>query len=101
MFCWALAHKIILTDENLMKRGMEGPTRCPLCKAENESSDHILLGYPFSKEVWNQALKMNPGINLPVNTQDFLLEWMNLSPFRLAKKPLLQTAWNWILKATC
>ena len=26
---------------------------------------------------------------------------MNLSPFQLAKKPLLQTAWNWILKATC
>ena len=26
---------------------------------------------------------------------------MNLSPFQLAKKPLLQTAWNWILKAIC
>ena len=66
MFCWTLAHKSILSGENLMKRGMEGPTRCPLCKTENESSDHILLGCHFSKEVWKQALRMNTGINLPV-----------------------------------
>ena len=80
---------------------MEGPTRCPLCKNEEETSDHIILGCQFSKEVWIEAMRLNPGINLPDTIQDLLSEWMNLSPFQLAKKTLLQTAWKWIPKSIC
>jgi len=34
MFVWTLAHKSILTGENLRRRGWEGPSRCPLCIQE-------------------------------------------------------------------
>jgi len=65
IFSWTLAHNSILSGENLQKRGMEGPTRCPLCKKKEETSDHIILGCHFSKEVWIGAMRLNPGINLP------------------------------------
>ena len=80
---------------------MEGPTRCPLCKKEEETLDHILLECPFSKEVWREAMMLNPGINLPCTIQDLLSEWMKLSPFHLSKKTLLQNAWRWIPNAIC
>ena len=101
IFCWTLAHNSILSDENLQKRGMEGPTRCPLCKKKEETSDHIILGCHFSKEVWIGAMRLNPGINLPDTIQGLFSNWMNLSPFQLAKKTLLQTAWKWLPKAIC
>jgi len=80
---------------------MEGPTRCPLCKNEEETTDHILLGCPFSKEVWREAMMLNPGINLPDTIHALLSEWMKLSPFQLSKKTLLQTTWRWTPKAIC
>ena len=101
IFCWTLAHKSILSGENLNKRGMEGPTRCPLCKTEEETSDHLILGYQFSKAVWKEALNLNPGIKLPESIQDLLSDWMNLSLFQMAKKELLQTSWKWTPKAIC
>ena len=100
MFCSTMAHKSILSSENLKKRGMEGPSRCPLCKSDEETTDHIMIGCPFSKEVWREAMVI-PGINLPGTIQALFSDWMKLSPFRLSKKTLLQTAWRWILKAVC
>jgi len=32
-FKWLLCHSKILTDNNLLKRGFHGPSRCRLCKA--------------------------------------------------------------------
>ena len=101
MFCWTLAHKSILSGENLKKRGMEGPTRCPLCKSKKETSDHIILGCQFSKEVWIEAMRLNPSINLPDTIQVLFSNWMNLSPFQLANKTMLQMAWKWFPKAIC
>ena len=91
-FCWTLSHKSVFSGENLKKRGMEGPTRCPLYKSEEETADHIFLGYQFSKNVWTEALRLNPGIKLPESIQDLLSDWMNLSLFQMAKKELLQTS---------
>ena len=100
-FCWTLAHKSILSGENLKKHGMEGPSRCPLCKSEEETADHIMLGCQFSNKVWTKALGLNPGINLPETIQEILSKWMNLPPFHLSKKPLLRTTWNWFPKSIC
>ena len=64
IFCQTLAHRSILSGENLKKRGMEGPSRCPLCKNEEETTDHLLPGCPFSKEVWNETMMLNLGVIL-------------------------------------
>jgi hypothetical protein len=61
MFVWTLAHISILTGENLRRRGWEGPSRCPLCIQEEETSYHLLMQCPFAKEVWNLALGLKSG----------------------------------------
>ena len=99
-FGWILAHKSVLSGENLKKRGMEGPTRCPLCKNEDETTDHLIVGCPYAREVWREALAL-PDFNLPCTTQALFTDWMQISPFSLSKKVLLQTAWRWIPKAIC
>ena len=100
MFCWTLAHKSILSGENLKKRGLEGPSRCPLCKNDEETMDHIMIDCQFSQEAWRDALVIS-GINLPGSIQSLLSNWMKLSPFSLSKKPLLQAARRWLPKAIC
>ena len=37
---WLVAHKRILTGENLMKRGMHGLFWCALCEHKEENMDH-------------------------------------------------------------
>ena len=50
-FYWTLAHKSILTSDNLRRRGIEGPSRCPLCVSDEENTDHLLLHCSFASEV--------------------------------------------------
>jgi hypothetical protein len=56
MFTWTLAHKGILTGKNLRRRGWEGPSRCPFCSQEEETIDHLLLGFPYAREVSGSPL---------------------------------------------
>ena len=35
-----------------MKKGREGPGRCPLCKLEDETDFHLGLTCPFIQSVW-------------------------------------------------
>eukprot|EP00253_Pinus_taeda_P024961 PITA_24961 len=101
-FCWMLAHNSILTGDNLRKRGMEGPSRCPLCISEEETADHLLLLCPFAKAVWKGVLSSRVDkIELPRNVPTLLHEWAKLSPFYLNKKNLLKTAWMWTPKYIC
>lgn len=101
-FCWTLAHKSILTRDNLRKCGMEGPPRCPLCASVEEMANHLSLLCPFSQEVWKGVLMLRPEkIELPGNIQDLLRNWAKISPFCLSKKILLKNGWMWIPKFTC
>jgi hypothetical protein len=48
-----ILHKKILTWENLVKRGMYGPSRCHLCEVQEETTDHLLDGCSYTTEVWD------------------------------------------------
>ena len=68
LFCWSLLHDSILTWDNLLKRGWEGPSRCPLCASHEENSTHLFLQCPFAREIWNILLaqlnlSLPPSIN--------------------------------------
>ena len=56
-----IMHKRTLIGENLEKRGIIGPHRCPLCCKDQEMIDHLFIEYPFSQEVWLQA---TTGLNI-------------------------------------
>ena len=101
-FCWTTAHKSILTGENLKNRGMEGPSRCPLCCSDEETIDHLLLNCPFSKEIWAEVLLLNiEDLAIHQNITELFATWATSSPFGLHKKDLLKTIWMWAPKAIC
>ena len=80
--------------KNLRKRGLEGPSRCSLCKNYEENIDHLLLSCPFSREVWQEVLPTDtPSSDLPAITVELLSNWADSSPFHLAKKDLLKIVW--------
>jgi hypothetical protein len=46
----------ILTWDNLIKRGMIGPSRCVLCGEREEYVNHLMVECLFTKEIWNSIL---------------------------------------------
>eukprot|EP00253_Pinus_taeda_P022364 PITA_22364 len=101
-FCWTAAHQSILTRDNLQRRGMEGPSRCPLCLSDAETVSHLLLLCPFAQEVWRGVLKLEPAnFDLPDSIPSLFRSWASSSPFNFNKKSLLKTCWMWIPKFTC
>eukprot|EP00253_Pinus_taeda_P022475 PITA_22475 len=101
-FCWTAAHQSILTKDNLRRRGMEGPSRCPLCLSDVETVSHLLLLCPFAQEVWRGVLKLEPtNFDLPDSIPSLFCSWASSSPFSFNKKSLLKTCWMWIPKFTC
>ena len=100
LFCWTAAHKSILTGDNLKIRGMEGPSRCPLCCSEEETMDHLLINCPYSQEIWSEVLLLNlEDLVVPLNILDLFATWASSSPFDLHKKDLLKLIWIWAPKA--
>jgi hypothetical protein len=91
LFCWNIAHRSILTTENLKKRGLEGPSRCSLCKNHEENIDHLLLSCAYSKGVWQEVLPTDtPSSVLPAITAELLSNWAVSSPFSLVNKNMLK-----------
>jgi hypothetical protein len=41
------------TDENLRTRGCVIVSMCPLCKRDNDSSEHLFIQCPFAIAIWN------------------------------------------------
>jgi ribonuclease HI len=99
-FAWTLTHNSILTFDNLKKRGWEGPSRCPLCRSQEETPEHLLLECEFSKKVWSHLIG-TACPSLPSKASELLSSWQHLAPFNLRKKHCLKTAWMWTPKFTC
>jgi hypothetical protein len=100
IFVWTMAHKGILTGEKLRRRGWEGPYGCPLSFQEQETIDHLLLNYVFSKEVWQLALRLQPKtLTLPQEATILLQNWISLYPFQTTKKEQISTLWRTIPKS--
>jgi hypothetical protein len=55
MFEWLVLHNRILTWENLRKRGYIGPSRCHLCQAKEETTNHLLDECSYTTELWDWA----------------------------------------------
>jgi len=54
-FLWLLYHGKILTWDNMLKKGFQGPTICHLCKNSEETFNHLLSSFPYSSLIWDQG----------------------------------------------
>jgi len=51
-FTWLALHDRILTWNNLIKRGWQGPGFCVLCSSDEESPIHIFVQCVFARSIW-------------------------------------------------
>ncbi|CAL1404024.1 unnamed protein product [Linum trigynum] len=52
VFLWIAFQKKIITQDALKRRGWFLPSRCALCREQEETINHIFLSCRFSKDVW-------------------------------------------------
>eukprot|EP00253_Pinus_taeda_P025653 PITA_25653 len=55
-FLWLLSHNRILTWDNLRKRSFSGPSICLNCRAEEETTIHLLFQCNLARQLWGKAV---------------------------------------------
>jgi len=102
MFSWSLTHERILTGENLQKRGITGPFRCPLCIEAAENISHLFLKCPYTISVWEDVLKLlGGGVRLPDTIQDWFTSWEKQYHGELIQKNGIRDCWLKLPKLIC
>jgi hypothetical protein len=80
LFIWLAADDKILTWDNLLRRGWEGPNICFLCHLNSESITHLFLDCTFTQQVWHRlsfSLKLGSiwsGSSLQTSLEDWTKE---------------------------
>ena len=83
-FVWLALRKKILTMDNLRRRNMVVVNACPLCLADEETVDHLLLHCKMTKALWSSILNdFNCCWVLPESLPDFFQQW--ISPINTSK----------------
>lgn len=52
LFMWLILQNKAPTWENLQKHSFTRPSRCALCKSEEETNTHLFLDCTFTKSIW-------------------------------------------------
>ena len=95
-------HNKLLTADNLRRRGIEGPSRCALCNADMETTQHLFLHCKVSLQVWRSILHpVCAHFKPPDSLGHLLIAWDRLYTWTLRKKPNLKRLWNVIPKNIC
>lgn len=94
-FCWLLMKGKILTAENLKKRGIIGPSRCPICLQEEETMQHLFISCKGAANCWKQLAAVgraewNPNPSIV----EVIKNWKKLCPWKSKKIKLSQRIWN-------
>jgi len=95
-FFWTLPHNKRLMGDNLVKRKIEGPHRCVLCRCNLETAQHLFLDYLFAKEVWG-LISFPPQISIP----DLFASWSTCYPQRIPSKSFWHKVWTTLPKFVC
>ena len=75
-FAWEAVWEIFLNLDKLKRRGWCLPSRCCLCKDEEDSANHILLHCPKATLLWHLILALfNVQWVMPFSIKDTFLSW--------------------------
>lgn len=53
LLVWRIMHSKVPTDENLLSRGVQLPSKCSSCNASSESAFHLFFECAFALKLWN------------------------------------------------
>eukprot|EP00253_Pinus_taeda_P022073 PITA_22073 len=93
-FNWLLLKGKVLTAENLKKRGINGPSRCPNCCSAEESIQHLFLDCPFAKQCWISLSSLGnitwqPHQSIP----ETIHAWRRNSPWKKNGSKIVKRIW--------
>ncbi|KAF6161020.1 hypothetical protein GIB67_007661 [Kingdonia uniflora] len=56
VFLWRVCHNVLVTEDNLRRRGFSFPSRCPLCLLESETANHLFWDCALVVPIWQWLL---------------------------------------------
>lgn len=74
-FFWLALHGRLWTAERRKHHGLQPDGTCILCDQEKETTDHLLLGCVFSRQVWNILLTIVNLHEVTPNPDSRLADW--------------------------
>lgn len=90
-FCWLLVRHRILTWDNLLKRGMQGPSCCVFCLSALETPDHLLEACWFASELWAKGeQRFRRWARVGGNVSETIANW----PSKNFKNAILNRMWE-------
>ena len=101
---WKLVWHIhgIILNENLVTRGIHGPSRCVLCQIIEENHSHHFIECQFTVQVWEISLEgINEKVTLPQSWKRMFIDWVNASQGSFQHKYLLKRTWKAPQKYLC
>eukprot|EP00253_Pinus_taeda_P014528 PITA_14528 len=77
-FLWLLMRNRTLTWDNLRKKGFSGPSRCPMCLAEEETINHLFNSCEWANQLWNWMEEILSDSNRDRGSiHNTILNWQN------------------------
>ncbi|KAL3366928.1 hypothetical protein AABB24_011580 [Solanum stoloniferum] len=75
-FVWLMAKEAVLTQDNVMKRGITLCSRCFLCGETAETVNHLFLHCKYTQQIWSIFLNRK-GISwtMPRKVTEVLMSW--------------------------
>jgi hypothetical protein len=74
-FFWLALHGRLWTAERRMRHGLQSHASCAMCDQLDETTDHLLCSYVFSREVWYRLLLQMGFPVMAPSPDDSLLDW--------------------------
>ncbi|XP_026430763.1 uncharacterized protein LOC113327856 [Papaver somniferum] len=98
-FYWTAALCKISTQDSLQHRSYSLASRCPLCKSERESTQHLLLSSQFTRTVWSLILPNHIPWNPPPSIIHLAQSWSFKDINGLAKEiwDMVPAAIIWVI----
>ena len=90
IFLWYLGRGVILTKENLAKRGWTGSMKCCFCN-QNETIQHIFFDCYLIRNIW-RIIYFAFNIERPININHIIENWATNKGIAHRKKLLIGVA---------
>lgn len=77
MFLWLAVRNRVSKGDNLWRRGFLMPSKFLLCECVEETLDHLVLLFPFAREIWERLYqKLRCAWVFPCTLNALIYQWV-------------------------
>jgi len=90
-FMWTMLKGNILTTDNLKRKGIHGPSICPLCCNNEETIQHLFVSCKITKCCWLALIRpIEVNINFNLSLSKLYDNWKENYPYSFKNKNLIK-----------